>query len=111
MAHDYTVGEGDLEGPINVPGGLMDENGVIVLTGASVRWKMRGVLSDTLVVDAPAVIDAPLLGTVHYNWTAGDTDTPGQFYGQWEVTLPSGRTIRVPNDRWYDIWIQPAVGP
>ena len=111
MAHDYTVGEGDLEAPISVPGGLQDENGVIDLTGSTVSFLMRRHASDLLVINAVATVDNALLGIVHYDWVVGDTDTPGQHWAQWRVVLSSGRPIRVPNDGGYEICIQPAVGP
>lgn len=64
---------------------------VFDLTGSSVKLKMRPVNSSTLKVNTTAVIVAPTLGTVRYDWAAIDVDTAGDFIAWWEVTLPSAK--------------------
>lgn len=59
---------------------------VVDLTAAStVTFKMRAE-DGTLKVDAAAVILAPLTGEVEYRWATGDTDTPGLFPAEWQVS-------------------------
>jgi hypothetical protein len=62
------------------------------LTGSSVKFKMRAEGSSTLKVDSAATIVSPTAGTVRYDWASADVDTGGEFFGWWEVTLPSAKT-------------------
>ena len=61
------------------------------LTGATVRFKMREVGSDTLVVDQPATIVDAASGHVRYDWAAADVDTAMLALVWWEVTF-SGKS-------------------
>lgn len=69
-------------------------------TGATLRFYMWPVLHDDPIVykvDAAAAFDLPTL-TVSYQWTLADTDTPGLYYGQFEVTYADGKKESFPND-------------
>jgi BppU N-terminal domain len=66
------------------------------LTGATVKFKMRAERTSTLKVNTAAVIVSPTAGTVRYDWAAIDVDTPGDFIGWWEVTLPSAKIQESP---------------
>lgn len=65
------------------------------LTGATVRFHMalQGV---TAKVDALATVVDALTGSVKYAWATADTDTAGDFMGEWEVTFPDGRKQSFP---------------
>lgn len=90
---------------------LEDAVGPVVLTGASVRFKMRLQGTTTpLKVDAAAVIDAAAAAEVHYAWLSADTDTAGIYEAEWEVTLPSGAKLTFPNDRHLQVMVRAAVG-
>lgn len=72
-------------------------NGVttpVDLAGGSVNFRMRSLFGSALLIDSPAVIVTPALGTVRYDWTLADTTTaigssPGPYVGYWYVTLGS----------------------
>ena len=70
------------------------DGAVIDLTGASVQFHMtRG---STVKVNAAAVITNATGGIVEYRWAAGNTDTPGHYKGEFQVTLSDGTIISVP---------------
>lgn len=71
---------------------------VVDLTGATVVFNMaqqdgtakisRGVAS---------VVGAAADGIVKYDWSDGDTDTAGTFFGEFEVTYSDGSIETFPN--------------
>lgn len=77
---------------------LKDFSGnAINLTGASVRFHMKG-LEGTVKVDAEMTIQNATLGVVRYDWQAGDTDTVGTYYIEFEVTYSDGSIETFPNN-------------
>lgn len=73
------------------------------LTGASARFRMRPKGTDgSPTVDAVATItqddeDATTWGEIVYPWADGDTDDPGRYDGEWEITFASGKQLTAPN--------------
>ena len=45
-----------------------------------------------------------------YDWQAGDTDTLGDYEGEFEVILASGKPETYPNDNFIDILITKDLG-
>lgn len=70
---------------------------VINLTGASVRFHMKGV-DGTLKVDAAMAITNALNGVIQYDWQAADTNTVGTYYVEFEVTYADGSVETFPNN-------------
>lgn len=56
------------------------------LTGATVKFIMRQHGSSTAKVDMAASLVVAADGTVQYEWLAADTDTVGEYLGEFEVT-------------------------
>lgn len=69
----------------------------INLTGASVRLHMKSV-DGTLKIDQPMTIVTPLQGIIQYDWQAGDTDTVGTYYVEFEVTYADASVETFPNN-------------
>lgn len=64
----------------------------VQLQGASgVTFKFRKkTASPSAAVSRAAVIVTAETGELRYDWGAGDTDVAGEYYGEFEVTYPSG---------------------
>lgn len=75
------------------------------LTGASgVRFIMTTAVGSASKVSAVAVIESPpTLGIVRYDWVAADTDTPGKYLGEWEVTWVGGKKQTFPTGSYHTI--------
>ena len=114
IAADFYITEGDT-GPALIAT-LVDEDGVVVdLTGVadtSVRFHMIDPASSTEKVDdntRTSVLTPVTGGRVQYLWLAADTDTPGLFDGEIQVTFPGGQIITFPNYRYFTILIREEV--
>lgn len=69
------------------------------LTGATVRFNMRGTGAGAVKVSraAAAVVTATGTPTVRYDWQAADADTAGYFEAEFEVTYAGGAVETFPN--------------
>ena len=94
---DFTIKRGDRLPPLTVT--LRDAAGAAVpLTGATVRFHMREIGAQEVKVNRPAqVVQPPANGQVSYAWAAGDTDTPGTYYAEFQVTWSDGTVQTFPN--------------
>ena len=74
-------------------------NSAVDLTSASVKFHMKTVFGNTTKINASANIISPETnGVVQYNWTSNDTNTPGTFFGEFEVTHSDGTVETFPNN-------------
>ena len=70
---------------------LTDVDGTVVdVTGATVRFHMQKIGATTLKIDAAATVVDGAAGHVRYTLQAGDTDTPGSYKAEYEVTFLDG---------------------
>lgn len=68
------------------------------LSGATVVFNLRDRQGTVKVSRGSAtVVTATGTPTVEYPWQAGDTDTEGRFYGEFEVTFGDGAVGTFPN--------------
>lgn len=68
----------------------------IPLTGGVAQFKMEGP-GGGLKINRAAVIDNALEGRGHFTWQAGDTDAPGRWPAEIEVTMPGALPFTGPN--------------
>lgn len=69
---------------------------VDLTTATSVTFKMRPMYRLDLTVDTAATVLVAASGTVEYRWAAGDTDTSGDYFAEWEVLWNDGTTETFP---------------
>lgn len=106
---DFYIKQGDDAPALRVI--CKDQDGAVVdLSGAtSLRFHMVKVSETTPKVDAAAtLIDGPN-GIVEYQWATGDTDTEGDWFGEFEITFPVGDVITFPNYKYITIEIRGEV--
>lgn len=67
------------------------------LAGATVMFHMKSV-DGTVKVDQQMTITNASGGVVQYDWQAGDTDTVGTYYVEFEVTYSDSSIETFPNN-------------
>lgn len=78
---------------------LTDINGSAVnIASASVRFHMKNMSNNTLTVDQAATIVNAASGIVRYAWQAADTQKPGLYNCEFEVTYSDNSIETFPND-------------
>ncbi len=84
----------------------VDGNAVDITGNNGVRFHMKAYGSNTLTVDAAALVTDATNGAISYEWVAGDTATAGTYYGEFEVTYADDRVETFPNKGYFTIIIQ-----
>ena len=95
---DFTIRQGDTLPTIRAT--LTTTTGAVVdlSSAASVIFKMARRPGVTPKINAAAaVIGLPTAGTVEYTFLTADTDAPGRYVGEWQVTFSSGAIETFPN--------------
>lgn len=89
---------------------LTDANGdPIDVTNADVDFQMSEPRGGPVVIDAAMSKQDAANGVVAYSWTSGDTDSPGRYRAEIEVTYGDGSVETFPNDDYHTILIQRAT--
>ncbi len=78
--------------------------------GTIVLFNMGRTLRSGATLRGSGRIADGLAGIVEYEWKPGDTSTPGGFLAEFELTLPNGGVLTVPNDTWLEVEIVPELG-
>ena len=90
---------------------LKDSAGAVIdLSSASAVFHMKAVGASTLKVDASASVTDPENGAIQYDWASGDTDTPGTYYAEFQVTYTDGSVESFPNTENLIVTIIPELG-
>jgi len=104
-AYDFVIKQGDTLPTLQQT--LQDTTGAAVnLTGCTVKFVMRSLVSATPVINATATITDAANGKVTYAFSATDTTTAGTFMGTWTITNGSGQVFTVPTDGYLTIRIE-----
>ena len=67
------------------------------LAGATVMFHMKSI-DGTIKVDQQMTVTNASGGVVQYDWQAGDTDTVGTYYVEFEVTYTDNSVETFPNN-------------
>lgn len=86
------------------------DDAAVNLTGATVRFHMRLPGATSLTVDGAAEIVTAASGIVKYVWQAGDTDEPGAYEAEFEVTFDDDTILTFPNSENLSILVFAEVG-
>lgn len=89
---------------------LTDSAGApILLTGASVTFRMRKHNMPTYTVEAAATIVNVSTGVVKYDWIAADTATDGVYLAEWYVVYSDGADETFPNEGYDTVHVERKV--
>jgi len=91
---------------------LLDANGDPVnLSGAAARFLMRNPRTRALKVSGAMSITDAALGRVSYAWAAADTDTPGVYQVEVQVTFADTTIETFPNGSHHRLEVLKDLGP
>jgi hypothetical protein len=87
-----------------------DKDRSINITGATVKFNMRNASDNTVTVDNGSVTTvSSTAGQVKYSFSTSDTDTSGNFDGEFQVTFVGGQVETFPNDGYIKVIITDDV--
>lgn len=82
----------------------LDELPVDLTAASSVEFIMVSAVGSAPKVNAVAVIESPpTAGIVRYDWTAADTNLPGNYLAEFEVTWVGGKKQSFPTGSYLTI--------
>jgi len=98
MIEEFYIKKNDLQP--NYYAQIKDSDGtVVVITDATIRCTMQNARTGALKIDRQDTginISDGTNGKFEYQWQPGDTDTPGKYYIEFEVTPIVGGKFTVP---------------
>lgn len=93
---DFWIKSGDLRPNLEAQLEDEDNNAIDLSNASSVDFHMEDV-SGSVKVDSSATITDTNNGKVEYEWSSGDTDTAGTFFGEFQVDWDDGDPESFPN--------------
>lgn len=102
MAADFSIKSHDLLPPIQAAL-LSDAVPVDLTTALSVKFIMKLNGGTTTKINSAAVVVDAINGLVRYDWKSSDTDTPGNYQAEWEVTWPGPKKQTFPTLTYHSI--------
>ena len=104
-AYDFVIKQGDTLPTLQQT--LQDTTGAAVnLTGSTVQFVMRSLVSSTPVINAAATIVSASAGTVAYSFSSTDTANAGTYMATWTITNSSGQIFTVPTDGYLTVRVE-----
>ena len=87
-----------------------DKDRSINITGSSVKFSMRNASTNVVKISLAAVTTvSSTSGRVKYSFTSSDTDTAGNFDGEFQVTFVGGQVETFPNDGYIKVIVTDDV--
>jgi hypothetical protein len=108
----FTIKKGDTAPPLAIQIVQDSDNLPLDLTSATATFTMyRNEDGSSVKTNAStATIYAASDGKVRYDWDAADTDTPGTYYGEFTITLQSGKKTTSPPEGYIVVEILDKLG-
>ncbi len=72
-------------------------------TATGVDFIMRADNANAPKVNSPAIVVDAVSGIVRYDWTVADTDAPGKYKAEWEVTWADGKRQTFPTLTYHEV--------
>ena len=82
---------------------LLSGGVAVDLTGCTVKFVMAEKTSGVVKITSAATVVTAASGIVRYDWAAIDTDTPGSYQAEWEVTDAGGKKQTFPTLTYHTI--------
>jgi hypothetical protein len=95
----FNIKKGKISPPVQFRLFDMDTFLPVNLTGAQIKFFMEGPENRTdsrRIEGEGEVVVSPLTGIGKYEWNPGETDIPGSYRADFEITLSDGTKVRVP---------------
>jgi hypothetical protein len=87
-----------------------DKDRSINITGAVVKFSLRNASDNSVKISLGSVTTvSSTAGRVKYSFSASDTDTSGNFDGEFQVTFVGGQIETFPNDGYIKVIITDDV--
>ena len=87
-----------------------DKDRSINVTGATVKFSMRNASDNSVKINLGSVTTvSSTSGRIKYSFSAADTDTAGNFDGEFQVTFVGGQIETFPNDGYIKVIITDDV--
>lgn len=106
MNETFEIKQGDTRKPLKVE--LSDFNGVVDLTGCTVRFFMSTHYYKLIIDKEVEIVDA-VNGQVWHVFGFGDTNESGAFHGEFEVTFPDFKKETFPESNYISIKINKSL--
>lgn len=81
------------------------------LAGASGLFLLKHSRTRELKVSSAIVIVDAAAGTVRYDWAAGDTDEPGEYNAEIQITFSDSTIATFPNGDYHRLTVVKDLGP
>ncbi len=103
----FTINQGDRRkyifatlAPLDARGKVNETADRDLTDAEDVTFTMRRKDTNAIVLaNRPVEIDDLATAEVHYEWAAGETDTPGKYWGKFEVNWGAGVIETYPNNK------------
>ena len=105
----WTIKQGDtrpiLAGTLTAGGNIID-----LTSAATVKFTMTNSAGDVVIdLGACDIVSPATNGQVTYAWGADDTETAGEFQGEFKITWSDSTVQRVPNRVNFQVIITPHL--